>query len=102
MEHSVQRFLFPYKKKIRPVHYKVSGALKTDSFLTAARFLQGRSYATGGARYLLPDLMLLTHAGCAFKDPRGRFGISGSARPDAFGRGQRVEICLEYKAPVSA
>ena len=40
MEHSVQRFLFPYTK-IRPVHYKVSGALKTDSFLTAARSLQG-------------------------------------------------------------
>ena len=79
MEHSVQRFLFPYKKKkIRPVHYKVSGALKTDSFLTAARSLQGRSYAAGGARYLLPDLMLLTHAGCAFKDPRGRFGISNT------------------------
>ena len=38
MEHSVQRFLFPYTK-IRPVHYKVSGALKTDSFLTAARSL---------------------------------------------------------------
>ena len=77
MEHSVQRFLFPYTK-IRPVHYKVSGALKTDSFLTAARSLQGRSYAAGGARYLLPDLMLLTHAGCAFKDPRGRFGISNT------------------------
>ena len=75
MEHSVQRFLFPYTK-IRPVHYKVSGALKTDSFLTAARSLQGRSYAAGGARYLHADLMLLTHAGCAFKDPRGRFGIS--------------------------
>ncbi len=27
-------------------------------------------------RYLQADLMLLTHAGCAFKDPRGRFGIS--------------------------
>lgn len=66
------------KKKIRPVHYKVSGALKTDSFLTAARSLQDRSYAAGGARYLLPDLMLLTHAGCAFKDPRGRFGISNT------------------------
>lgn len=66
------------KKKIRPVHYKVSGALKTDSFLTAARSLQGRSYAAGGTRYLLPDLMLLTHAGCAFKDPRGRFGISNT------------------------
>lgn len=86
MEHSVQRFLFPYTK-IRPVHYKVSGALKTDSFLTAARSLQGRSYAAGGARYLLPDLMLLTHAGCAFKDPRGRFGISNTL-PGA-GRGGR-------------
>lgn len=75
MEHSVQRFLFPYTK-IRPVHYKVSGALKTDSFLTAAISWQGRSYAAGGARYLHADLMLLTHAGCAFKDPRGRFGIS--------------------------
>ena len=75
MEHSVQRFLFPYTK-IRPVHCKVSGALKTDSFLTAARSLQGRSYAAGGARYLHADLMLLTHAGCALKGPRGRFGIS--------------------------
>lgn len=103
MEHSVQRFLFPYKKKkIRPVHYKVSGALKTDSFLTAARSLQGRSYAAGGARYLLPDLMLLTHAGCAFKDPRGRFGISDSARPDASGNRQRVEIRLGHKALVFA
>ena len=80
MEHSVQRFLFPYTK-IRPVHCKVSGALKTDSFLTAARSLRGRSYAAGGTRYLLPDLMLLTHAGCAFKDPRGRFGISNTRLP---------------------
>ena len=101
MEHSVQRFLFPYTK-IRPVHCKVSGALKTDSFLTAARSLQGRSYAAGGTRYLLPDLMLLTHAGCAFKDPRGRFGISDSVRPDAFGSRQRVEISLGHKALVFA
>ena len=71
-------FCFLTKKKIRPVHCKVSGALKTDSFLTAARSLQGRSYAAGGTRYLLPDLMLLTHAECAFKDPRGRFGISNT------------------------
>ena len=80
----------------------MSGALKTDSFLTAARFLQGRSYAAGGARYLLPDLMLLTHAKYAFKDPRGRFGISDSARPDAFGSRQRVEISLGHKALVCA
>ncbi len=35
----------------------------------------------GGARYLRADLMLLTHAGCAFKDPRGRFGISALPAP---------------------
>ena len=49
---------------------------KTKLVFTAARCLQRRSYAAGGARYLQADLMLLTHAGCAFKDPRGRFGIS--------------------------
>ena len=49
---------------------------KTKLVFTAARSLQSRSYAAGGARYLQADLMLLTHAGCAFKDPRGRFGIS--------------------------
>lgn len=49
---------------------------KTKLVFTAARCLQSRSYAAGGARYLQADLMLLTHAGCAFKDPRGRFGIS--------------------------
>lgn len=90
MEHSVQRFLFPYTK-IRPVHYKVSGALKTGLFLTAARSLLGRSYAAGGTRYLLPDLMLLTHAGCAFKDPRGRFGISNTL-PGAVRGGRENEI----------
>ena len=35
---------------------------KTKLVFTAARSLQSRSYAAGG--------------GCAFKDPRGRFGIS--------------------------
>ena len=112
MEHSVQRFLFPYTK-IRPVHYKVSGALKTDSFLTAARSLQGRSYAAGGARYLLPDLMLLTHAGCAFKDPRGRFGISDilpctlfaysvqadGLKSDALRRTKRARVCTQNQMP---
>ena len=62
--------------KIRPGHLAVNGALKRSSFFTAARSLQSRSYAAGGVRYLQADLMLLTHAGCAFKDPRGRFGIS--------------------------
>ena len=80
----------------------MSGALKTGSVFDCGKIPASRSYAAGGARYLRTDLMLLTHAKYAFKDPRGRFGISGSARPDAFGRGQRVEICLEYKAPVSA
>ena len=67
---------FSFTQKIRPGHLAVNGALKRSSFFTAARSLQSRSYAAGGARYLQADLMLLTHAGCAFKDPRGRFGIS--------------------------
>ena len=45
-------------------------------FFTGARSLPCRSYASGGARYLQPDLMLLTHARCALKDPHGCFGIS--------------------------
>ena len=80
----------------------MSGALKTGSVFDCGKIPASRSYAAGGARYLRTDLMLLTHAKYAFKDPRGRFGISGSACPDAFGRGQRVEISLEYKDPVSA
>lgn len=45
-------------------------------FLTGARSLQSRSYAAGETRYLQADLMFLTHARCAFKDPHGCFGIS--------------------------
>ena len=41
------------------------------------------AYAAGGTRYLQADLMLLTHAGCAFKDPRRRFGISDPAAASA-------------------
>ena len=90
-------------KKYAPVIVADERGAKNDiRFFSAARSLQSRSYAAGGARYLRTDLMLLTHAKYAFKDPRGRFGISGSACPDAFGGGQRVEISLEYKAPVSA
>ncbi len=47
--------------------------------VTEARSLRSRSYAVGGARYLQADLMLLTHAECAFKDPRGRFGFQSQA-----------------------
>lgn len=54
----------------------VDGALKTQLFLPRQDACFHRSYAAGGTRYLQADLMLLTHAGCAFKDPRGRFGIS--------------------------
>ena len=54
----------------------VDGALKTQLFLLRQDACFHRSYAAGGARYLQADLMLLTHAGCAFKDPRRRFGIS--------------------------
>ena len=102
MEHSVQRFLFSYTK-IRPVHYKVSGALKTDSFLTAARSLQGRSYAAGGTRYLLPDLMLLTHAGCAFKDSRALWYFKHPARRGSratTGEGMKSEVCANARLHV--
>ena len=54
----------------------VDGALKAQLFLLRQDACFHRSYAAGGTRYLQADLMLLTHAGCAFKDPRGRFGIS--------------------------
>ena len=78
----------------------MSGALKTGSVFDCGKIPASRSYAAGGARYLRTDLMLLTHAKYAFKDPRGRFGISDSARPDAFGSRQRVEISLGHKALV--
>ena len=54
----------------------VDGALKTQLFLLRQDACFHRSYAAGGTRYLQADLMLLTHAVCAFKDPRVRFGIS--------------------------
>ena len=80
----------------------MSGALKTGSVFDCGKIPASRSYAAGGARYLRTDLMLLTHAKYAFKDPRGRFGISDSARPDASGSRQRVEISLGHKALVCA
>ena len=80
----------------------MSGALKTGSVFDCGKIPASRSYAAGGARYLRTDLMLLTHAKYAFKDPRGRFGISDSVRPDAFGSRQRVEISLGHKALVFA
>ena len=80
----------------------MSGALKTGSVFDCGKIPASRSYAAGGARYLRTDLMLLTHAKYAFKDPRGRFGISDSARPDAFRSRQRVEISLGHKALVFA
>ena len=72
----------------------MSGALKT-MFVFSLRQdpCRNRSYAAGGARYLHADLMLLTHAGCAFKDPHGCFGISGPGAPrrlhGAEGRGMK-------------
>ena len=72
----------------------MSGALKT-MFVFSLRQdpCRNRSYASGGARYLHADLMLLTHAGCAFKDPHGCFGISGPGAPRRlYGAGQGNEI----------
>ena len=69
-------------KKYAPVIVADERGAKNDiRFFSAARSLQSRSYAAGGTRYLQADLMLLTHAGCAFKDPRGRFGISNTRLP---------------------
>ena len=74
---NVQQHLLFFLQKIRPGHLAVSGALKTDAVFSLGQDpCKGRSYAAGGARYLHADLMLLTHAGCALKGPRGRFGIS--------------------------
>ena len=74
---NVQQPLLFFYTKIRPGHLAVSGALKTDAVFSLGQDpCKGRSYAAGGARYLYADLMLLTHAGCALKGPRGRFGIS--------------------------
>ena len=61
----------------------MSGALKTGSVFDCGKIPASRSYAAGGARYLRTDLMLLTHAKYAFKDPRGRFGISDPAAASA-------------------
>ena len=78
--------------------FPVDGALKTQLFLLRQDACFHRSYAAGGTRYLQADLMLLTHAGCAFQDPRGRFGISNtrrSLRINAAGeRGNEIRVSL--------
>ena len=68
--------LISINKKYAPFTVAGEWGAKNGFVFTGARCLRSRSYATGGTRYLQADLMLLTHAGCAFKDPRGRFGIS--------------------------
>ena len=49
------------------------------------------------------DLILLTHAGCAFKDPRGRFGISApglrSARNKAQRQGNEISENQSWRRP---
>ena len=68
---------FSFTQKIRPGHLAVNGALKTIFV-----FYCGKIPAKAGLMQQAEqgicktDLILLTHAGCAFKDPRGRFGIS--------------------------
>ena len=91
-------------KKYAPVIVADERGAKNDiRFFSAARSLQSRSYATGGARYLQADLMLLTHAGCAFKDPRGRFGISApglrSARNKAQRQGNEISENQSWRRP---
>ena len=101
-------------KKYAPVIVADERGAKNDiRFFSAARSLQSRSYAAGGARYLQADLMLLTHAGCAFKDPRGRFGISDilpctlfaysvradGLKSDALRRTKRARVCTQNQMP---
>ena len=62
--------------KIRPGHLAVSGALKRSSFLLRQDACKAGLMQQAEQGICKADLMLLTHAGCAFKDPRGRFGIS--------------------------
>lgn len=63
-------------KKIRPGHLAVSGALKRSSFLLRQDPCKAGLMQQAEQGICNADLILLTHAGCAFKDPRGRFGIS--------------------------
>ena len=101
-------------KKYAPVIVADERGAKNDiRFFSAARSLQSRSYAAGGTRYLQADLMLLTHAGCAFKDPRGRFGISDilpctlfaysvradGLKSDALRRTKRARVCTQNQMP---
>ena len=101
-------------KKYAPVIIADERGAKNDiRFFSAARSLQSRSYAAGGTRYLQADLMLLTHAGCAFKDPRGRFGISDillctlfaysvradGLKSDALRRTKRARVCTQNQMP---
>lgn len=59
MEHSVQRFLFPYTK-IRPVHYKVSGGAKNGFVfdcgkIPAGQVLCSRRSKVSASRPYAPD-----------------------------------------------
>ena len=95
-------FLYPFiKQKYAPFTVAGERGAKNGFVFTAARSLQSRSYAAGEARYLQADLMLLTHAGCAFKDPRGRFGISNShpaaVREQARDKLMKSERCATAK-----
>ena len=70
-------FIFAHKNTPRSP-LPVSGALKTDSFLLRQDPCKAGLMQQAKQGIRKADLMLLTHAGCAFKDPRGRFGISNS------------------------
>ena len=86
-------FFFVLIQKYAPFTVSDERGAKNTIVFTAARSLQHRSYAADGARYLQADLMLLTHAECAFKGPRGRFGISFPPRScSRAGAGRAYEI----------
>lgn len=59
-----------------PVH----GALKTRAVFDCGKIPAEQVLCSRRSKVSERDLMLLTHTKCAFKGPRGRFGISDSAR----------------------
>ena len=95
---------FSFTQKIRPGHLAVNGALKTmfvfhcGKIPAKAGLMQQAEQGICNA-----DLILLTHAGCAFKDPRGRFGISApglrSARNKAQRQGNEISENQSWRRP---
>ena len=103
MEHSVQRFLFSYTK-IRPVHCKVSGALKTGSVfdcgkIPAGQVLCSRRNKVSASRPYAPDTRGVCFQGPSralwyLKPLRKRRGMKSGFSTVLSGTGQNVQPVL--------